>query len=114
MKKSDIRLTVELDDDNIPNRILWSADDKDDKSLDETKSISLSVWDHVNKNTLRIDLWTNEMPIEELKYFYIDTIGGLAQSLLSATGDEVMSNHMKALSDNLTRHVEEEAKKGGQ
>ena len=52
------------------------------------------------------------MPVEEMKYFYIDSIGGLAQSLLNATGDEHMANEMKALADRLFKHVEEEAKKG--
>ncbi len=112
MKKSEIRLSIELDDENIPEHIYWNADDKGDAGLDETKSMSLSIWDHVNKNTLRIDLWTKEMPVEEMKYFYIDSIGGLAQSLLNATGDEHMANEMKALADRLFKHVEEEAKKG--
>jgi gliding motility-associated protein GldC len=62
------------------------------------------------KNTLRIDLWTKDMPVNEMKRYYIDCIGGLAQSVLSATGDEVMSQEMNALCERLVKHLEKEQK----
>lgn len=106
MKQSTINFKVELDDKNTPERIIWDASDKPDE-LSETKSISLSLWDHVQKNTLRIDLWTKDMPINEMKRFYIDCLGGLAQSSLSATGDEYMSKEMNNLCEKLAKHLKE-------
>ena len=106
MKQSTINFKVELDDKNTPERIIWDAPDKPDE-LSETKSISLSLWDHVQKNTLRIDLWTKDMPINEMKRFYIDCLGGLAQSSLSATGDEYMSKEMNNLCEKLAKHLKE-------
>ncbi len=104
MKLSTINFKVELDDKNTPERIIWDASDKPDE-LSETKSISLSLWDHVQKNTLRIDLWTKDMPVNEMKRFYIDCLGGLAQSSLTATGDEFMANEMNSLCEKLAKHV---------
>lgn len=101
MKKSTINFTIELDQNNIPDRILWEATDKPDPGLSESKAISIALWDHTQKNTLRIDLWTKEMPIDEMKRFYIDCIGGLAQSALTATGDEYMANEVNALCERL-------------
>jgi gliding motility-associated protein GldC len=105
MKKSNINFTIQLDNDNVPDKIFWDATDKPDPELTETKSISIALWDHTQKNTLRIDLWAKDMPVEEMKKFYIDCIGGLAQSMLTSTGDEVMANETNALCQRLVEHV---------
>ena len=108
MRKTHINFTVELDEKNVPGKILWDASDKPDASPSETKSISVSLWDESQKNTLRIDLWTNDMPVEEMKRFYIDCLGGLAQSILSSTGDEFMASETNALCDKLVAHLREQ------
>jgi gliding motility-associated protein GldC len=105
MKKSTINFNIELDQNNIPEKILWEATDKPEEGLSETKSISISLWDHEQRNTLRIDLWAKDMPVEDMKRFYVDCIGGLAQSALSATGDEYMTQEMNALCEKLLQHI---------
>ena len=105
MKKSTINFTVELDQNNVPNKILWDATEKPEPGESETKAISVSLWDHREKNTLRIDLWAKDMPVNEMKRFYIDCIGGLAQSTLSATGDEFMASRMNELCEQLVQHL---------
>ncbi|HBH22631.1 MAG TPA: gliding motility protein GldC [Cytophagales bacterium] len=109
MKKSKINLEIDLDKQNIPEKITWTATDNPDGDVaKETNAISLSMWDHSQRNTLRIDLWTKEMPVDEMKRFYIDCLGGLAQSILNATGDEYMSNEMNALCDRFVEHLKKE------
>jgi gliding motility-associated protein GldC len=108
MKKSTINFTIHLDQNNMPEKILWDATDKPEAGLTETKSISINLWDHIQKNTLRIDLWAKDMPVEEMKRFYIDCLGGLAQSMLSSTGDEVMANETNALCERLVEHLRTE------
>ncbi len=110
MKKSTIQFTVHLDDTNTPEKIEWDATDKPEPGLTETKSISISLWDHMQKNTMRIDLWAKDMPVDEMKRFYIDSIGGLAQSVLTSTGDERMSAEMNALCERLAQYVKESEK----
>ncbi|MDN3204491.1 gliding motility protein GldC [Algoriphagus sediminis] len=110
MKKSDINFQVSLDDQNLPKKILWEASDKESIGLESTNSISLNVWDNLNQSTLRIDLWTEEMSVAEMKRFYIDIMGGMAQTILNSTGDEYMSEEIKALCDRLVQHVNEENK----
>lgn len=110
MKKSTINFIVQLDQNNVPDKISWEATDKPDPGMSDTKSISIALWDHKQKNTLRIDLWTKDMPVEEMKRFYIDCIGGLAQSMLSSTGDEVMANETNALCERLVNHLKKETK----
>jgi gliding motility-associated protein GldC len=107
MKRSTIHFTVDLDSNNVPDRILWDATDRGDSGPTETKSISVAVWDHTDRNTLRIDLWAKDMPVTDLKRFYIDCIGGLSQSLLRATGDEKMASEMRDLCDRMAKQVAE-------
>ena len=108
MRKTTITFEIDLNDSNVPEKIHWEADDQTDfGGLNDTKSLSISIWDHNNRNTLRIDLWTKDMPVEEMKKFYIDSIGGLAQSSLNATGDEFFSTQMNELCDKLVEHVKQ-------
>ena len=74
----------------------------------ETNAIALALWDADQKNTLRIDLWTKDMEVPDMKRFYIDCIGGMAQSVLNATGDEFMSQEMNALCDKLVIYLQKE------
>jgi len=105
MKSSEINFKIELDNSNVPEKIFWDATEKPEPGMTETKSISISLWDHVQKNTLRIDLWSKEMPVEEMRRFYIDCLGGLSQSILSSTGDEFMAAEINLLCEKLAKHV---------
>jgi gliding motility-associated protein GldC len=108
MKKSEINFQIDLDGNNLPKNIQWDASDKESTGMETTKSISVNVWDNLNHATLRIDLWTDDMSVVEMKRFYIDIIGGMAQTILNSTGDEYMSEEMKELCDRLVKHVNEE------
>ncbi|MCG8339784.1 MAG: gliding motility protein GldC [Cytophagales bacterium] len=103
-EKAEIKFEVILDNTRAPESIHWHAEGISG-SIEETKAIGISVWDHHQKNTLQIDLWTKHMPIGELKKFYIDTIGGLSESLFNATGDEYMAQEMSALCSRLVEHI---------
>ena len=111
MKTSEIIFRVGLDEKNLPKTIEWDASDKETEGMESTKSISLNVWDNLNHSTLRIDLWTEDLSVVEMKRFYIDINGGMAQNILNSTGDEYMSEEMKALCDRLVEHVNEENKR---
>ncbi len=112
MKKSEINFTIALDNENIPEQIHWHATDKDSPEASETKSVSISLWDHQQRNTLRMDLWSKDMPLLDMKRFYVDMLGGLAQSVLNATGDTVMSEEINATCERLSQHVKKEFAQG--
>lgn len=108
MRKTQINFTIALDANNVPEKIQWDATDKPGETLSESKSISVALWDHEQKNTLRIDLWTKDMPVDEMKRFYIDCLGGIGQSALSATGDEFFSEEINKLCEKLVAHLRKE------
>ncbi len=107
MKKIELNFNIELDEDKIPEKIIWNSGEKD-ATEKVSKAIAVSIWDEKNNNTLRIDQWTKEMTVFEMKRFCIDTIGGLGQSILSATGDEFMAGEMNQLCEKFVRHVKNE------
>ncbi len=113
MKQSDIRISVFLDENRVPDKIMWDASDKPEDVNPETKSFSLSIWDHVRQGSLRMDLWTKDMPVLEMKRFYIESIAGMAECLLNATNDELMVKDIKDLCVVLSDRLIEEEKKGG-
>ncbi|MFD2247637.1 gliding motility protein GldC [Pontibacter ruber] len=110
MKKSEIFFSIALDDQRVPEAISWRATDAGEK-IHFAKAINISLWDRDEAGTMKIDLWTKDMPVEEMKYFYIDTIGAMAQSIMTATSDKVMADKMRALCQELMDHVEEDRKK---
>ena len=55
----------------------------------------LSVWDPKDKDTLRMDLWTKDMPVDEMKQFFHQTLVSMAASFEKATNDEKMSATMR-------------------
>ncbi|MBX2843442.1 MAG: gliding motility protein GldC [Flammeovirgaceae bacterium] len=111
MKSSEIRFKIELDDENVPEKIFWQATDNASKGLEETKAINISIWDQKFRETLRIDLWSKEMPVDEMKKFYVDTIGGMANSLRTSTDDNFMADEMEKLCNTLVAHLKSEEKK---
>uniref|UniRef100_UPI0040484EC4 gliding motility protein GldC n=1 Tax=Flavobacterium sp. TaxID=239 RepID=UPI0040484EC4 len=98
MKKSDIKITVGLDENNVPDTLLWTAQDGGIEQ-EEAKALLLSVWDSKAKETLRIDLWTKDMPVDEMKQFFHQTLVAMADSFQRATADEKMSDTMRDFCD---------------
>jgi gliding motility-associated protein GldC len=110
MKKSEIHFTVELDEQQIPEKIYWDATDNPNEGLSDTHAIAVSIWDHYHKGTLKIDLWTKDMEVPDMKRFIIEIISGLGSTAQDATGDEKMARDIEALCRSLTKHVDDEIK----
>src|SRR5690606_24688826 len=110
MKKSEIYFSIALDEQRVPEAISWRATDAGEK-IHFAKAINISLWDRDEAGTMKIDLWTKDMPVDEMKYFYIDTIGAMAQSIATATSDSVMAQKMRTLCEELMSHVEAERRK---
>ena len=95
---SDILLRVELDENRIPERLHWEAEDGGIINQ-EAKAMLLSVWDHKPKETLRIDLWTKDMPMDEMKLFFHQTFLTMADTFYKATHDEKMRDTINDFCD---------------
>jgi gliding motility-associated protein GldC len=102
---SEIKFTVELDENRVPEKILWTAQDGG-VQLEEAKAMLLSIWDSNAKETLRIDLWTKDMPVDEMKIFFHQTLVAMADTFERATQDEKMSGTMRDFCDYFAEKLE--------
>lgn len=97
-RNSKIEISIDLDENKIPEKIFWSAEDGNIKNK-ESKALFLSVWDSEKKESLRIDLWTKEMPLDEMKIFFHQTLVAMSDTFNRATQDEKMTATMKDFCD---------------
>lgn len=91
---SEIKFNVQLDENRVPESLTWTAEDGG-VNHEETKAIMLSIWDNNAKETLRIDLWTKDMPVTEMKQFFHQTLVAMADTYQRATNDEKMADTMR-------------------
>ncbi|GAA0749207.1 MULTISPECIES: gliding motility protein GldC [Flavobacteriaceae] len=104
-KKSTIELNVELDENHIPETLRWTAKDGGVEN-EEAKAMLLSVWDSKAQETLRIDLWTKDMPVDEMKVFFHQTLVAMSDTFNRATQDEKMTATMKDFCDYFAEKLE--------
>jgi gliding motility-associated protein GldC len=102
---SEIKFTIGLDENKIPEEISWSAKDGGIDTA-ESKAIMISVWDHLQKDTLRMDLWTKDMPVDEMKQFFHQTLVSMAGTFERATNDDKMSATMRDFCDYFAEKLE--------
>lgn len=103
MKKSEIRFNVTLDENNLPEKIDWSASDAGEEST--SKSVMIALWDAKENNTLRIDLWTKDMMVDEMKQFYHQCLLSMADTFERATGEAEVSKEMRAFAQNFAEKL---------
>ena len=97
-KTSNINIKVTLDENRVPEELSWSAEDGGVEN-EEAKAMLLSMWDANQKETLRIDLWTKDMPLDDMKQFFHQTLVTMADTFNRATQDEAMTETMKDFCD---------------
>jgi gliding motility-associated protein GldC len=102
---SEIKFNVELDKNRVPENLTWSAQDGGIDN-EQTKAIMLSVWDNKAKETLRIDLWTKDMPVDEMKQFFHQTLVAMTDTFERATADEKMANTMRDFCEYFSEKLE--------
>lgn len=100
-KKSDINFTVSLDENHIPEKIEWQASDTGEEETKEAKAMMMSLWDPKENNTLRIDLWTKEMMVDEMKHFFYQSIITMSDTYERATNDKDVANEIREFGKSL-------------
>lgn len=103
--QSEIKFNVQLDENRVPESLAWTAQDGGVNN-EETKAIMLSIWDNNAKETLRIDLWTKDMPVDEMKQFFHQTLVAMADTYQRATNDDKMADTMRDFCDYFAEKLE--------
>jgi len=102
---SNIELKVTLDENRVPEKLSWTAPDGGINNA-EAKAMLLSVWDNKAKEALRVDLWTKDMPVDEMKVFFHQTLVAMSDTFYRATQDEKMTATMKDFCDYFAEKLE--------
>ena len=90
---SEITFKIKMDENQIPEYIEWVASDSEEKGLCD--AAFLTIWDKNEKNTLRIDLWTKDMMVDDMQIFFHQMMLSMSDTYARATGDSKISNDMK-------------------
>ena len=93
-KQSEIKIQVDVNTNNLPLTINWSASDGEVKNQNASAFL-LSIWNPVEKNTMKIDLWTKDMTIEEMKQFFHQTLLTMADTFEKATSEHLISEDLR-------------------
>src|SRR5215510_2209421 len=100
MNKSTITINVQMDEGRVPESISWNASDTTVEHAQKAKAMMLSFWDGGEKTALRIDLWTKYMMIDEMAYFFYQTMMTMADSYGRATKHDETVEEMKKFAKN--------------
>ena len=92
--KQTVKFEVELDDNHLPLSIAMEASDGAARE-DNIKALMISAWAAKNRETLRIDLWTKDMPVHEMLIMYHQTMMGMASTLERATGQDKLADALR-------------------
>lgn len=95
MKTSEIKFTITVDNKNQPETIHWEAGDSGIEGVKPCKSVMISLWDSADNGTLRIELWTKQMMVEEMQRFFYETFLSMADTYERATNDKNISGDIR-------------------
>jgi gliding motility-associated protein GldC len=94
IKTSEISIKIGLNENKLPLQMKWSANDGNVDNAD-TKAMFLSLWDPKEKNTMKIDLWTKDLTVDEMKQFFHQTLLTMADTFESATGEKNITEDLR-------------------
>lgn len=98
MRQTQISINIELDDNHIPEKMTWNAQDGGVENQ-ETKATMISVWDDKKFEALRIDLWTKDMPVDQMKVFLHQIFVSLGHTYQRATGEDDVADKIQEFAE---------------
>ncbi len=92
--KQTLKFEVEVDENYLPLNIEMQESDSvtNEKNI---KALMISAWSSKTKETLRVDLWTKDMPVHDMFIMYHQTMIGMAESLEKATGQDKIAEALR-------------------
>ena len=106
MKQSEIKFAITLDENKIPERIQWEANDSGVVRKQDCSASMLSIWDSKDNTYMRIDLWTKDMPVDDMKRFFYESFMSMADTYQRATQDTSGSLEIRKFSESFAQKAE--------
>tara|TARA_B100000482_G_C12549925_1_gene275769 strand:- start:682 stop:1005 length:324 start_codon:yes stop_codon:yes gene_type:complete len=96
--KQILKFEVELDENNLPNSIKMLEDQAKNSAIN-LKALMIAAWDAKRKETLRVDIWTKDMPVNDMFILYHQNMMGMATSLEKSTGQDKLAQALRDYCD---------------
>ena len=87
-RTAEIRLTVDLDKDNVPTAIAWEATESQADGPSPCQSMMLSLWDAERRTMAAIDLWARDTTVDDMNLYFYQACHQLAETYQRATRNE--------------------------
>ncbi len=94
MKTAEIILKIDQSDHGIEN-IRWSAEESPEPGEQSARAMILALWDANVRQSMRIDLWAQDMSVDDMNDFVFQTLVSLADTYHRATNNEALMAEMK-------------------
>ena len=94
MNKSKLTFDLELDDNNVPKKIIMNSSDNQAKNV-LLKSLMIAAWDQKTKETLIVPLWTKDMMVNEMFIMYHQTLMSMANTLSKSTDQDKLAGALR-------------------
>ena len=95
-QRAKISIAIDRDEKGVPEKMIWQAtDNPDGPKKQECKAMLLSLFDKDQKDTIKVDLWTKDMMVDEMDRFYFQTLRSLADTYFKATQNNELASQMQ-------------------
>ncbi len=84
-RTAEIKLSVDLDRDNVPVAIAWEASEAQSDGPTPCQSMMLSLWDAERRTMAAIDLWAKDTTIDDMNLFFYQAFHQMAETYQRAT-----------------------------
>ena len=112
-RNSDIRVSVTRSDGMV-EAIRWEADDAPEPGPQEAKALILALWDGEARSSLRFDLWTKDMTVEDMNDFFFQTLLTMADTYKNATNNRDLMAEIKIFAREFAEKASQFEKRQGQ
>lgn len=104
MATSRITIDVSTDENQVPVSMTWSAEDG---GIDQqgASAMALSMWNPKEYAAMRMDLWTKDMSVEEMRSFVVQTMMTLADTYERATSDKDHAAAIRGFTEELAKRI---------
>ena len=104
MSTSRITIDVTTDENHVPVAMDWTAEDGGIQNQNAS-AMALSMWNPKEFAAMRMDLWTKDMSVEEMRSFVVQTMMTLADTYERATSDKDHAQAIRGFTEELAKRI---------
>lgn len=103
---ADSRITIDVvtDENHVPVSMKWTAEDGGIQNQNAS-AMALSMWNPKEFAAMRMDLWTKDMSVEEMRSFVVQTMMTLADTYERATSDKDHAKAIRGFTEELAKRI---------